>query len=284
MHQGHNIPWSILETHFTFTYDDKRFTPPVTGLVLKKNAIPDAVSSDFKHFINKFVSTIKEFSETERKKFPAKVAPIPLDGKVFSDALRDKHPEYLNERIQPISYWIKATRDNWNCGELMDAVNVLLYENEMSTLLMLAHHPDVNMRKLHYYSWGHHFGFCRSRESAISAYMFFNTMEAVGCLSNGAYARTQTYRWLIDQTTSSMDYSGHQVTHKEFLRSCGLLGKNSEEVLVHLHYEKLQEYLKTLFAIMYRYDVLAREVGIDPEWEVNIGSTYPFLGHRLFER
>lgn len=270
--------------HFTFTYDDKRFTPPFTGLVLKKNPTHNA-SSDLTHFISKFVSTIKSFSETERRKYPDRVAPISPDGKVFSDTLRDKHPEYLNERIQPISYWIRSTRADSGsvCGELMDAVNVLLYENELSTLLMLAHHPEVNMQRLHYYSWGHHFGFCRAKESAIQAYVFFNAMEAVGCLSNGAYTHTPEYRWLISQIAVSMDYSGHQVTHEEFLRSCGLLGKKAEETLVHAHYEKLQEYLKTLFAIMYRYDVLAKEIGLDPEWEANIKSTHPLFGYRRYQ-
>ena len=39
--------------------------------------------------------------------------------------------------------------------------------------------------------------------------------------------------------------------------------------------EAIREYLKTLFALMYRYDVLMRECGRDPEWEAELSSCAP---------
>ncbi|KAF8959221.1 hypothetical protein BDZ97DRAFT_1838679 [Flammula alnicola] len=275
MHQAHNIPWHLIESNFKFVREDKRFTPVRSGLVPKENANP---SQQLKHFVKKFVETIRVFSETERKKYPPKFPPLST-GNVFSDELREKHPDYLNERNQRIEYWIERFEARSINGELMDIVNILLYENEMSTLLMLAQHPQIRMAQLHYYSWGHHFGFRRTKESAVRSYLFFNAAEATGSLENGDYALSSEYASLIFELSHSMEYSAQQVSHIAFLRKCDAYDKkDASDARVHKDYGLLQEYLKTLFALMYRYDVLARESGVDPTWEEEIARQYPLAG------
>ena len=44
---------------------------------------------------------------------------------------------------------------------------------------------------------------------------------------------------------------------------------------VHGDMEAMRDYLKTLFALMYRYDVLMRECGMDPKWEEELARCAP---------
>ncbi|KAF8873178.1 hypothetical protein CPB84DRAFT_1690912 [Gymnopilus junonius] len=196
MHQGHNIPWNTISTNFKLVKDDKHFTPPFTGIVSKRH--PEA-ANEVKYFVNKFAQAIRIFSETERRKYPGNFAPIP-SGNLFSDELIAKYPEYLNRNNQKIEYWIERAANNVHfpmhyntgSGDLADVVKVLLCENQMETLLMLAQHPSVPLGNLHNLSWGHHFGFSRVKESAARAYLFFNCAEAIGILDIGEYARLRT--------------------------------------------------------------------------------------------
>jgi len=277
MHQGHNIPWDLISSNFKFVQDDKSFTPPFTGLVSldKPNT-----HKELKHLIKKFTRTILSFSETERKKYPQKFTPL-LTGNLFSDELRNRYPEYLNKNNQRVEYWTERAHGGAmpgydTChGKLADVVKVLLYENEMATLLMLAQHPRVPIKDLNHLSWGHHFGFSRVMESALRSYMFFNAAAVTGTLYNGRYMAMSEYGSLISEIAISMDYPAQQIPHRIFLQQCGLLGSHEsvasgrlrKDMAVHADYGRLREYLKTLFALMYRYDVLLRECGLDPEWE-----------------
>ncbi|KAH9477184.1 Gramillins biosynthetic cluster protein [Psilocybe cubensis] len=277
MHQGHNIPWNIISSNFHFVSNDRRFTSPKTSLIVHK---PDEKS--LKHFIRKFGTAIRTFSKTERTKYPESFEPL-LTGKVFSDELREKYPQYLDERNQNIEAWFAAGYSTSNAN-LAEAVKILLHENEMSTLLMLAQHPSIPLAQLNHLSWGHHFGFSRVKESALRAYMFFNAAEATGILENGKYTTIQPeYSSLLSEIASSMDYPAQQVTHQEFLRECGVLqGGTSwvpEETYVHSDYARLQRYLKKLFELMYRYDMLLAECGAEPEWDIELAYQFPLRGN-----
>ncbi|PPQ94258.1 hypothetical protein CVT25_004916 [Psilocybe cyanescens] len=305
MHQGHNIPWNILSSNFRFVFNDTRFTPPKTSLILNSKDQTRA-HNELKHFIHKFEHAIRTFSQTERSKYPPTFEPL-LTGKLFSDGLRDKYPEYLNSNNQDIEYWIRLARINMGCNvnspiglryttshaRLAEVIKILLHENQMSTLLMLAQHPSIPLADLHQLSWGHHFGFSRVKESALRVYIFFNAAEATGILENGKYADMRDeYYSLLSEIANSMDYPAQQIPHREFLRECGVLGDvnrrswvpygapwKAEEEYVHVDYAHLQEYLKMLFALMYRYDVLLRECGVDPEWGMEIANCFPLRGN-----
>ena len=221
MHQGHNIPWDIFASNFEFVRNDKRFSN-ISGL--RSTGKPNA-SQDLKHFIRKFTQTITTFSETERSKHPLTFE-RPTKGNLFSDEIRDRYSIYLDEHNQRLEYWIaRAHRDPVNGqrhygtqdARLADVVKVLLHENQLSTLLMLAHHPDIPIAHLHSLTWGHHFGFSRVKESAIRAYMFFNGAYATGILENGYYKEMDEYRSLLMEIASNMDFPAQQIPHIQFL-------------------------------------------------------------------
>ncbi|KAF8809888.1 hypothetical protein BYT27DRAFT_7187153 [Phlegmacium glaucopus] len=227
MHQGHNIPWGLFASNFEFVRNDKRFTPNITSL--RTRGKPN-VSQELKHFIRKFTQTIITFSETERKKYPPRFE-CPTTGNLFSDELRDRYPDYLDDRNQRIEHWIaRAHRDpvtgqrsyGTQDARLADVVKVLLHENQLSTLLMLAHHPDIPIAHLHSLSWGNHFGFSRVKESAIRAYMFFNGAYATGILENGSYKELNEYKYLLMEVAVNMDFPAQQIPHVQFLTKCGL--------------------------------------------------------------
>ena len=200
MNQSHNISWHLLEANFKFLSQYKGSSNFLSSYFPKDNPHHD-ISRDLKHFIAKFVSTILTFSETGRSRFPKRIAPLGR-GKVFPDMLRDKHPNYLNERNQRIEFWVHCFQAPSTSGwlPLQPVINVLLYENEMEALIMLAQHPDINLREpmLEQEEWYQH-GFNRTKELSLSAYIFFCSAQAIGTLENGEYALDREYHCLVDQ-------------------------------------------------------------------------------------
>ncbi|KAF9031605.1 hypothetical protein BJ165DRAFT_1411114 [Panaeolus papilionaceus] len=299
MHQSHNIPWHILPTHFKVVYDDKQVTPPRSHITPKNSQDP-ALQPSLVHFIRKFTTAIRTFSDTERQKYPP-TFDTPTSGPLFSDALIEKYPEYLNKRNQDIAYWIARAQQGGGHygtfhGELADVIKVLIHEDEMAPLLMLARHPLTPIADLHNLSWGHTFGWSRSKEEALSAYLFFNAAEALELMQTGDYTRLDIYPELLRTLQCSMDYPGQQVTHREFFKDIGLQdaiensswgrpGEKEEAMVLAVHhdYERFQRYIKQTFEVLYRYDALARECGFQDgpsgklNWDVDIARTYPFM-------
>jgi hypothetical protein len=88
---------------------------------------------------------------------------------------------------------------------------------------MLANHPNIPIAHLHSLGWGHHFGFSRVKESAIRAYMFFNSAYATGILQNGDYKELNEYIYLLREvSTTSIDSPAQQIPHIQFLTKCGM--------------------------------------------------------------
>lgn len=282
MHQSHNIPWHIIEANFKFVTQNKGILNFQPGYFPKNNPHHD-ITKDLKHFIEKFVSTIRTFSETERSKYPARIAPL-ARGNIFPDALRDKHPMYLNERNQRIEFWVhcfQAPHGDW--WTIQPVINVLLYENEMEGVIMLAQHPQIDLRERMLWReqemW-YQYGFNRTKELSLSAYMFFCTAQAVGTLENGEYALDRAYRHLVEQMMHFEERSSEQVAHLELLRDIGVEVKaDTREMFVHKDHERFQKYVKDLFALIYRYDMFSKECGIDPGWEIELAECYPLLRH-----
>ncbi|KAG6907333.1 hypothetical protein DXG01_009379 [Tephrocybe rancida] len=169
-------------------------------------------------------TTITTFSATERQKYPASF-PALTSGLLFSDELRDRHPEFLNERNQSIEFWISSAQNGRTLGklgystrnaELADVVKVLVSENEMETLLMLARHPQIPLGTLKNLSWGHHFGFSRISESALHVYAEIDLWAAMGLLEGGEYLELESYRRMLWNSTYSGDYPRHAVPHQAY--------------------------------------------------------------------
>ncbi|KAJ8473352.1 hypothetical protein ONZ45_g16327 [Pleurotus djamor] len=270
MHQEHNIPWSVFPSNFKLIKDNNQVTPRKTALFSKGTS---SQAAQLNHFHRVLTSTLTTFSETERKKYPVNFE-APLEGPLFSDALRDRYPEFLNERNQRIEYWISSRRLGYEegspaCyttsnGDLADVVKVLIYENQMETLLMLANHPSVPLADLQHLSWGHHFGFSRVAESAMLMYIFINALTASKCLDQAhEFSRFSSIAHLV---TDSMDFCAQQIPHQKFLldRSRGSfhLRENPFDDLL-----AVKAYLKELFKLLYTYDMLVRECRKSPRLE-----------------
>jgi len=173
-------------------------------------------------------------------------------------------------------------------------IKVLLYENEMEVLLMLAQHPEIPIADLLYLEWGHHVRFTRVKESALCAYMFFNTADATGTLEGGQYARMGVYWSILYEMSRLGESPAQRIPHVEFLQACGILGSDghwpnamgygyldagwAKKMHVHANYGLLQQYMKQLFALIYRYDVLVRECGLQEDWEAEIAKHYSLPG------
>ncbi|KAF6756177.1 hypothetical protein DFP72DRAFT_1008215 [Ephemerocybe angulata] len=195
-------------------------------------------------------------------------------------------------------------------ADLAEVVKVLFAEStELSSpgdkgrhattvLLALCNHPSVPLETLHHLSWGHHFGWSRVRESALRAYLLLNILYSVAtrdeeCVRDiwdtGAYAQIEFYRGTIKMETQGMDYSAQQIPHRRFWDEARRYTINHESPgsgrpnaskgigidtvwpLIHvLPVALLKDYIKLLFRILYTYDMVARECGVDPGWEEEI--------------
>jgi hypothetical protein len=236
-------------------------------------------TNELRYFVQAFSRTIDAFSRTERAKYPTSFS-APASGQVFTDDLRDKHPQFLNEENQRIEYWISSAKPHNSYtssdGDFADVVKILLHENQLSTLLMLAQHPDIPLHRLYSLSWGHHFGFSRTAESSLRAYIFFNLVAAMNILDDGKYQKADQYPRLVRYLSCSMDYDGQQVPHRMMFfdeyRVPG--GKLDPSPAVHQDLPRLRQYMKDLFAMLYRFDVIMRECGLDPKWDNEIESSF----------
>ena len=279
MHQEHNIPWKTLASNFQFIRDNPRYTPRINAGIFIRN-LPHQ-TSQFQHFVRAFSNTVDTFAQTERAKYPISF-PTPTSDQVFTDGLRHKYPDFLNERNQRIEFWISSGKlygYNTSHGSLADVVKILIHENQLSTLLMLAQHLDIPLHQLCHLSWGHHFGFSRGLDSSLRAYIFFNVAAAMGILGDGRYREMDYYPELVRYLNNAGDYPGQQVLHRQFFEEYRVppSGEGGQSPAVHQDLSRLRQYMKDLFATMYRYDIVMKECGRDPEWDYEITGAFRWL-------
>ncbi|KAL0958513.1 hypothetical protein HGRIS_000655 [Hohenbuehelia grisea] len=298
MHQEHNIPWNSVASHLQFIRDNESKTPPRTDFFPRERP---SQAKELNHFTRIFTKTLSTFAETERTKYPTakeleQKATLFTSGKLFSDEVRDRHPDYLNAKNQLIENWIsRATfihtedhtgrtttqyRFTMNHGDLADAVKALIDEGEMETLLMLVHHPQVPIQHLHHLNLGHYFGFARVAEAAIPAYIYLNVVVAAGCTHN--YRDLKGYQSLLQLVadTMHMDYG----THWQDEHHWRILGRRRSsavlpDVLADLSRAKL--YMKELFQLLYRYEVIVLEFDADPQLDREVISQCIHLSRRV---
>lgn len=284
MHQEHTIPWNSLASNFVFGRDNPHFTPRRTRLFPRH--LPNQAQT-LNHFVRVLHKTITTFSETERAKYGTSFG-APTSGKIFSDELRDRYPEYLDETNQRIEHWIERAKQahhppklgyTTSQGDLADVVKILINENEMEALFMLACHPQIPLGTLRHLSWGHHFGFSRVLESALLAYVLLNLFAAAGMLQETGnekeYLETEEYKGMVWSSTRNMDYPAQQLPHRAFLNP---LPKDPKSGLpeVHQDFAGLKEFMKSMFSLLYRYDMVVRECGLDPSWESEIVGLFEY--------
>lgn len=173
-------------------------------------------------------------------------------------------------------------------------MEILLYENQMTMILMLAQHPSNPLADLHQFYCGHNLGFSRVKDSALGAYMLSNVAEATGILENGKYEELTEMPGsllMLPEIAIDMYYPAPQIPHEQSLRHCGVLGDgrkpwvpygvvwNPKEGYIHADYARLQEHLTMLFELMYRCNMLLRECGVDPKWDIELALQFPLRGN-----
>ena len=270
MHQEHNIPWNQVASNLKFVRNNPHYTPRRTGIFTHN--LPTQ-GRDFNHFVRVLAKTITAFAETERAKYQASFE-TPSAGLLFSDAMRDRYPEYLNTRNQRIETWVAAgarikSVAATSYGGLADVVKILITEDEMLALLMLSRHPKIPLSQLHNLSWGHSFGFSRVAEYGLQLYLFVNIVVAMGMLENGEYLKLPKYGRMVSDLTSCVDYPAQRCIHQRFLDG---FSKDVKTSLPEIHRDlpRLRDYLRSVFSLLYRYDLVLRESGIVPKWEEEI--------------
>ncbi|KAJ7348247.1 hypothetical protein DFH08DRAFT_999896 [Mycena albidolilacea] len=255
MHQSHNIAWDSLTSNLTFIAENPALTPRRTDFFPR--GLPSQANS-LNHFARTVATTIRTFSDTERAKYPTKFD-APVEGKLFPDSILK-----LNRALDRVGGANTVV-------DLADVVKVLLAENQLDQLLMLAHHPSIPLVHLHRLSGGHGFGW----ERVIDAYIFFNVLLSKPELhADGWYKSMQSYKYMLINST---DYDAWTFPHCKFFFGVVDSGGNRESADPLADFNKLHEHLKMCFQLLYRYDMLARECGVDLDWESEVAATVGWM-------
>ncbi|KAJ7225937.1 hypothetical protein GGX14DRAFT_350292 [Mycena pura] len=288
MHQTHNIAWDSLSSNLVFIHENPKLTPRQTDLFPRY--LPSQQSS-LSHFARTVASTIRQFADTERAKYPAKYS-APTEGPIFSDAVLERYCDFtvpsVTTRTQTVEKWLARVHYtngdtsqptyHTSHGDLADVVKVLLAENELDTLLMLAQHPRIPLRDLHSLSWGHSFGWDHVRDWALWAYLFFNVLlSKPELIADGRYKSMNSYKSVVCFVTGTGDYDAQAYPHREFFWGTMNRYVSHDAVDPLSDFDKLNEYLKMCFRLLYRYDMLARECGLPVDWETAIASTVRYM-------
>ncbi|KAJ6604222.1 hypothetical protein DFH09DRAFT_301942 [Mycena vulgaris] len=281
MHQTHNIAWDSLSSNLTFIYENKAVTPHRTDFFPRRS---ESQAKSLNHFARTVAATIQKFSDTERAKFPARYS-APSSGPLFSASLLARYGELsyhsVTAKTQLLENWIERAGPtpsySTSQGDLADVVKILMAENEMDKLLMLAQHPRVPLTGLHSLSWGHSFGWDHVLEWALEPYIFFNVLlSKPELLADDRHKSMASYRGVIRMVTGSGDYDAQSFPHREFFWG-GLEGAPADPADPLGDMNKLHEYLKMCFRMLYRYDMLARECGLEVDWEGITAQTVSYL-------
>ncbi|KAJ5967493.1 hypothetical protein N7501_003741 [Penicillium viridicatum] len=294
MHLDHKIPWNTVSSHFAFIKDN-----PCThknDLVIH-DRLADRQSAEFNHFTRTLISTIEEFSTTERAKYPHPGA-LPTSGPLYDSSIlptiEEKYqlgPHETNsavsnplcEEFQDVDYWIKQAPYNTSTAYLADAVKMLITSNAMLALLRLANHKDVPLEGLFHLGWGHSFGVAHVADTALEIYMLLNIAAAVkanakpGSANDTVYlTETQLFRSFINWGLADFDFPAQNIPHRLFWNAKGISDSAEIPSWDPLSLESdderrdMKDYLKMCFELLYRYDLLTREMGGDPEWKQKI--------------
>ncbi|KAF9430143.1 hypothetical protein BGZ76_000949 [Entomortierella beljakovae] len=292
MHQDHNIAWNALASHFKISRGPNK-TMPLNFYPCHEPTLSKSIT----YFSNTLIKTIREFATTERKKYPS-TFPSPEKGDLFPDDLIDssneRYPhsqpqrEYLNHVNQKIEHWIdcynpKEEREQDRIhyygyylldSSLANTINILLAEGQMYSILMLANHKTIGLKWMFAYDrtqacvhgWG------ELARKATCAYIFVNLLAEFPEYCQGMkYQNLAVYSTLLQALYWG---DGEGVIHS-WLRVFRDGQYQYEDIFGDM--ERLKEYLKTCFAVMYRCETLAREHGFTVPWESYIRDALSFL-------
>ncbi|CAO3572977.1 unnamed protein product [Mortierella alpina] len=290
MHQDHNIPWRTLASYFAVMADPRpRFPDAPQPLDFRPLERPDR-GKMFTHFSKTLINTIHEFADTERGKYPAKFR-VRSKGDVFSSEVIQKCSRYcfhasklcLNDTNQKLEHWISRAEHEGETPphgitkapyyregdlDLATALKVLVIENEMLSVLELASHPLVPVETL-YQPSRPNCGWNQLAKYTLQVYIYINILAEFPEYCQGRnYHSLPGFRGVMNKAINH--YQPEELFHYSYLGALDEEGvwkplefrsHNYEAIDLFGDMKRLKEYLKTLFALLYRTEVMARECG-----------------------
>ncbi|KAE8375934.1 hypothetical protein BDV26DRAFT_266685 [Aspergillus bertholletiae] len=304
MHLDHKLPWNTISAHFGFIKENQYKNRKNDFAIHDRFA--DRQSAELNHFTKTLISVIEEFATTERAKYPPSTD-LPTSGPLFDasilPAIEQKYrlephrtnsavSNPLSEEFQNVDYWIShAPYDTCN-GDLADAVKMLIIANEMLALLRLANHKKVPLARLDSLSWGHSFGVDHLPDVALQAYLLLNIAAAVKANAKHGSAddtvrltETQRFRYFANWCLADHDFPAQNIPHRLFWNAKGITDSQCSSwdpmsLETDVERVEMKAYLKMCFELLYRYDLLMRELGIDPGWTGRILGILRMWGAR----
>ncbi|KAF9954925.1 hypothetical protein BGZ72_004153 [Mortierella alpina] len=308
MHLDHKIPWKTISKHFSVRNNNKLSWDGLITVDFNPRDKPSQ-KSELVYFSNALTNVIREFSATERKKYPNKF-PAETTGKVFSDELLQRRlvlddrlsidfRSYLTTQNQRFEYWIQRAgaeyeqgSDTWPYSstlsfstsdlDLADAAKVLIVENDMSAVLTLARHPLIPFSQLFSLSWGHSFGIDRLLDYCLRSYIYLNILaEFPEWCQKEQYRELAAFRSLERMMTDTCDGDAQVGMHRAFYwdrveseQLTDQQGSFSPSSYVprdiFADLGRMKEYLKLCFAVLYRCDMVFRECEREIDWATEI--------------
>ena len=301
MHLDHKIPWNTVSSHFAFIKDNRI---PKNDLIIH-DRLADRQSAEFNHFTRTLISTIEEFSTTERAKYPHPTA-LPTSGPLYDSsilpAIEEKYqlgPHDTNsvvsnplcKEFQDFDYWINEALYSPSPGYSADAVKMLVISGEMLALLRLANHKKALLEDLIHLGCGHSFGVEHVADVALEIYMLLNIAASVkanakpgSVNATGYLTETRPFGRFVGWGLGDFDYPAQNIPHRLFWNAKGIHDDFSSWDPLSLQSDderrEMKEYLKMCFELLYRYDLLMREIGRDPEWNERILGLLRMWGAR----
>ncbi|KAF5544519.1 hypothetical protein FPHYL_11009 [Fusarium phyllophilum] len=248
MHLDHKIPWTLIASHFTLAPAEQDGNYSLAALGSPEQ---QAVIS---HFNRVFLTTIREFSDTETTKIDSASA----NGKLFSDEVlyfAERHfglePHEDNSALhnplksshQDLEYWKRRAKDPDSDYEpcyttadanLADAAKMLVTVaataddkttrcDALSVLVRLAKEvPLSNLRGLH---WGHAFGLDLVASVALQMYIYLNLIEAVESRAAERVSLLSVdnfLSFLSNHALENYDFPAQNIPHRAFWHSLGV--------------------------------------------------------------
>ncbi|KAE8151015.1 hypothetical protein BDV25DRAFT_153387 [Aspergillus avenaceus] len=294
MHLNHKIPWNTVSSHFLFVKENP-YKNRETDFIIHDRLV-DCQGGELKYFTGALIAAIEEFATTERAKYPApkdlpKAGPL-FDASVLTSVEQKYHLEPhrtnsatsnpLCENFRDVEIWIKHAPYSTKDGDLADAVKMLLVANEMVALLRLANHEKVPLVTLDNLHWGHSFGVRHLADVALEAYLLLNIAAAVKANAKSGSAnesvcltRTKRFKTFTNWALADFDYPVQNIPHRLFWGARSITDNHIGDwdplsLQTDQERKELREYLKMCFELLYRYDLLMKEMGCDPDWNEKI--------------
>lgn len=160
---------------------------------------------------------------------------------------------------------------------------MLIISNEMLALLRLANHEKIPLMDLNHLSWGHSFGVTHVADVALEIYMLLNIAASVkanakpgSANETGCLTETRRFRSFASWGLGDFDFPAQDIPHRLFWNTkCitdGLEFSTWDPLRLESDDERreMKECSKMCFELLYRYDLLLKEMGGDPEWKEKI--------------